>query len=221
MGAKFHPDGRPRRFPGSSIVCPLPAAAPQVAVLGRVMDRFRAGTFARCFTELPRSSHHVTIFDLVCDEVRRPERWSRRLSLDLPLEDVDRAFEEWLAPLGPWPRVLRMRFDGVGPSDVTFHLRVRPADAATRDALADFREAVSTATGVRHPTHDRYRFHLSLAYQRVWMDGDEQRAFGAFARGLETELERGFGELTLGPPQLALFDDMFAFPTRRSGIGGA
>lgn len=221
MGAKFDGDGRPRRFRGNSIICPLPPDAPQIAVLGRVMERFRAGIFARCFTELPRSSHHMTVFDLVCEQIRRPERWSSRMPLDLPLEEVDATFEGWLGPLKPWPSVLRMRFDDAGPSDVTFHLRLSPADAATRDSLAAFREAVSAATGVRHPVHDRYRFHLSLAYQRVWMSPGERRVFEALMDELETELGRGFGELVLGPPQLVLFDDMFAFPTQRSGTGGA
>jgi hypothetical protein len=114
-----------------------------------------------------------------------------------------------------------MRFADVGPSDVTLHLSLDPADAATADTLTAFREAVSEATGVRHPVHDRYRFHISLAYQRVWMDADERSLFEGFVRGVEDELRSGFGELVLGPPQLTLFDDMFAFPRYRPGTGGA
>ena len=220
VGRKFHPDGRPRRFPGNSLICPLPGDAPQVAALERVMARFRAGSFARRFAELPASSHHMTVFDLVCDPIRRPERWSSRLPLDQDLAEVDAAFRRWLTAVEPWPTVLRMQFDDVGPSDVTLHLRVSPADDATGDALAAFREAASAATGVRHPVHDRYRFHLSLAYQLAWMDRKERRAFDAFAGGVEAELGREFGVLVFGAPQLVLFDDMFAFPTRRSGTGG-
>jgi len=184
------------------------------------MERFRAGPFAPCFAELPASSHHMTVFDLVCDEVRRPERWSSRLPLDADLERADTSFGRWLAGVEPWPDALRMRFDDVGPSDVTFHLRISPGDDATAAALAAFRGAVSAATGVRHPVHDRYRFHISLAYQLRWMDGGERRAFDAFVRGVEDELAGGFGELLLGPPQLVLFDDMFDFPTTRPGTGG-
>ena len=221
VGAKFHPDGRVRRFPGSSLICPLADDAPQRPVLDRLMDGFRRRGFARRFVELPRSRHHMTVFDLVCDQVRQPERWSRRLPLDAPLARVDGALAGWLAAVDPWPAELRMRFADVGPSDVTLHLRLDPATDATRAALATFREAVSAATGIRHPVHDRYRFHISLAYQRIWMDADERRAFEGFVDGAAASLGEAFGELVLGPPRLTLFDDMFAFPEQRPGDGGA
>jgi len=45
----------------------------------------------------------------------------------------------------------------------------------------------------------------------------DRAAFRRFEDGVMERLERTLGVLQLGEPQLVYFDDMFAFPTRRSG----
>jgi hypothetical protein len=217
VGRKFHRDGSARSFPGSSLVSALEPASSQVRLLQQVQRACRAERFGDRFTYLPTDSFHVTAFDLICDQVREAPHWSARLPLDTPLAETDRAIQGWLRDVEPWPDRLAMRFDRLGPVQTTLHAQLEPADPATADALASFRDRVAEATGVRHPTHDHYRFHVSLAYLLVDLEPEEQRAWERFRARIDADLQRRFDGLTLPSPRLVFFDTMCAFPERRGG----
>ena len=216
IGTKFHADGTFRTFRGNSVVCPIDLDAPQVELLRGVQRRSREQPFGPLLAQLPPESFHMTAFDLVCEQVREPAKWTSELPLDEPLEQADAWMAEQLRPLRLWAADLTVRFERIGPIHTTLHAVVVPADAATRDALSAFREAAAEATGVRHPNHDHYAFHVSLAYLLYEMTDDEQRAFDRFATGEAERLRGSFGELRLGFPELVFFDTMAEFPTVRT-----
>jgi len=216
IGTKFHAGGTFRTFRGNSIVCPMDPAAPQVELLRDVQRRSHEQPFGPLLADLPPASFHMTAFDLVCEQVREPARWSPHLPLDAPLGQVDAWLAERLRSLSPWPDEPTVRFARFGPIRTTLHAVVVPADQATRDGLSAFREAVAQITGVRHPNHDHYTFHVSLAYLLFEMTSDEKCAFERFAADEEERLRASFGELRLGSPELVFFDTMAEFPTVRT-----
>lgn len=210
VGRKFHADGTVRRFPGNTIICPVGPDAPQYDEICAVQTRALARRFGPKLAPLPPSSFHVTVFDGLCDEERVPEHWSSRIPLDAPLEETDRLLSEWLAPLRG-PERLNMELAGLGSFEVGLNLELRPADEVSAAGLADFREAVARATGIRHPGFERYAFHLSLAYLLYELDGEELADYRELAAETEARLAQSFGVLELGRPQLTFFEDMFAF----------
>ncbi len=217
VGSKYHADGAVRRFPGSSIVCMLDPASSQVALLAGVQESCRAEPFGDLFAYLPVPSFHMTAFDLICDQVRVIDHWSRDLLLGAPLEETDVALAQRLRDVTDWPDRLVMRYDRLGPVRTTAHVQLEPADRDTAGALARFREEVARTTGVRHPNHDHYRFHVSLAYLLVDLESAEQRAWDSFRDRIDRSLRRSFGTLLLPSPRLVFFDTMHAFPERRGG----
>lgn len=209
VGRKFHPDGAPRRFPGNTIIC---FVAP-VSAIGAAAQAFQgalgAAPFGRKFALLPPPSYHMTVMELLCDEARSPERWSALLPLDAPLTATDAFFLERVLPLAA-PAGLTVRVTSIAHPD-NLWLTLEPAGDQTAAALRDYRETVASATGVRFPDHNRYHFHLSLAYRLIALDADEEIALAALAHSWQPQLQAAGASIALPPPVLTGFDDMFRF----------
>ena len=220
VGTKYHADGTVRRFPGCSIVCRLSPLMPQYARLEWVQTYSRDEFFAKKLAYLPPDSFHMTVFDLVCDQRRVPENWSDSIPLDTPLEEVEATICTALESLEFPTRRFNMKFGGLGPFHTTLHVLLDPADWATRKALASFREEISRVTGMRHPTHDDYRFHVSLAYLLRPLSKQDKSDYLSYTAEIGARLEAVFSTLRLGQPELVLFEDMhdFVVPDRRERV---
>lgn len=209
VGRKFHPDGTPRLFPGNTIICFVAPTSP----IGMAAHAFQAALgqlpIGRKFALLPPASFHMTVMELLCDQVRTPERWSSWLSLDAPLAAIDAFFLERL-PAVPAPDGLTVCVTGVAHPD-NLWLTLQPADDSTGAALRAYRDAVANATGVRFPDHDTYRFHLSLAYRLIALDPDEEQQLAALVRTWQPRLQAAGNRIALPPPLLTGFDDMTRF----------
>ncbi|MCK5800093.1 MAG: DUF1868 domain-containing protein, partial [Deltaproteobacteria bacterium] len=99
VGPKFDAEGQARRFPGNTVISFLRERSPVEAELSWVLDMLAPLGFSAAFIPLPADSFHMTVFDLLCDQVRSKEHWSKRLPLDMPLGEIDAALSEWLDPL--------------------------------------------------------------------------------------------------------------------------
>ncbi len=209
VGRKFHPNGTPRLFPGTTIICFVDPTSP----IGMAAQAFQAALgqvpIGRKFALLPPASFHMTVMELLCDQVRTPERWSSWLPLDAPLATIDAFFLERL-PAVPAPEGLAVRVTGVAHPD-NLWLTLQPADDLTGAALRAYRDAVATASGVRFPDHDTYRFHLSLAYRLIALDADEEHQLAALVRTWQPRLRAAGDWIALPPPLLTGFDDMTRF----------
>jgi hypothetical protein len=212
VNTKFFPDGRVRRFPGNTIVCAVDPASPLHRACERVQERCRREVFREVFAYLPPASLHMTVFDLLCDQVRVEACWSRAIALDAPLECTDELLAKMLEQV-VWPAAPRMRVTDLGQlgGDHTLHLRLEPADETTAESLRTFREEVSRATGIRHPGHETYFFHVSLAYPLRELGEAEGGAYRRFEAEMNERLSRSLGAVELGRPHLARFEDMFGF----------
>ncbi|PJF33835.1 MAG: DUF1868 domain-containing protein, partial [Phototrophicales bacterium] len=162
------------------------------------------------FALLPPSSFHMTVMELLCDEVRQADHWSSHLPLDVTLEETDEYFIQTVAQVSP-PDNFRMTCSHLALGNVGLSLTLQPADDATAHALADYRDRIATVTGVRHPDHETYVFHLSLAYRIICLNDEEELQLQNLAERIQPQLQERFGILNTGKPILTFFDDMFAF----------
>lgn len=148
----------------------------------------------------------MTLFDLVCDQVRTPEHWTAKLDLDTPLPEVDRCFADLLKDY-PFPTRINMALADFSPTG----LQLRPATDAEANLLTQVRNELSILTGVRHPNHDRYIFHITVAYVLQELTQEEKDEFAAFRLKLLEEWSKPLRTFTLGRPLYVLFEDMGEF----------
>ena len=214
VGTKFHADGRVRHFPGNTLITfveedsPLGRCASTATALLR--DRLNSHKFAY----LPATSWHLTICQLVCDQVRDAHRWSSKLPNDTPLVDVDAFMSDAVSLVAPINTPLLMAFRNMTAREV-LSIELAPANARTADVLARYRDDVVHHTGVRHPDHDDYVFHISLAYRIASLSPTEVHALNRVLQ-LAAQTLATAGPFEVEPPQLTFFDDMFEFrPDRR------
>ncbi|MBC8163278.1 MAG: DUF1868 domain-containing protein [Roseiflexaceae bacterium] len=209
VGRKFHADGSPRLFPGNTIICFVSPDSPIGQAAGAFQNDLYRQPFGPAFALLPPSSFHMTVMELLCDQVRVAERWSSHLTLDTPLAAADARFVDQVPPLS-MPAPLTMRVDRLLYQD-NMTLTLQATDAATADALRDYRATVASATGVRFPNHDTYGFHISLAYQLIELTSNETTALDTFCRAWEPRLRDAGSAISLASPVLACFDTMLRF----------
>lgn len=210
VGKKFYPDGRVRTYPGNTVICFVDPQSNTYQQLTWVQEQLARESFVGQFALLPISSFHMTVFQLICDQMRVPEQWSSKLALDAPLAETDTFFIEAFKRV-PLPDRFEMRAVGLiaGRSSMGIHLE--PANDETHKAIWDYRRALSEATGVRFLDFDRYRFHITLAYRIFQPTDADVKQIMAFAERMDEHLKAHFGVFDTGKPHLTFFDDMFRF----------
>lgn len=209
IGQKFEPNGRVMYFPGNTIICPLPPESALYHTLLAVYNELADKDFAPLYTLLPPASWHMTMFEGVCDQVRKPGFWPEDMSLDAPLASCNALFKQKLAcfDLGIEPPFY-MAIEGWETLKDGISVRIVPASAAEESRLRQLRDRLSKLLGICHPIHDAYVFHVSVAYLLRHLNQQESRDIWAFLQKYRSELPDVF---ELGAPEFCLFDDMFAF----------
>lgn len=213
IGNKFNEDGSVRFFPGNTIISKLDHSAPVWQEFTKIRDMFAALPAGHCATMLPDDSIHMTVFEGVCHQWRRPELWTTLLPLDCTLTETDELFERAFAtvrPLGP----VRMRMDSV---HVSFgaSIRLQPVTQADADELRRFRDDCSAALGIRHPIHDTYKYHLSIFYFTTTPTPEEEAQLLAAGERATAYIRSKDITFPILPPQLTFFDNMFDFKPHR------
>jgi hypothetical protein len=209
VGKKFNADGSFRRYPGLTVICKIDPSSLESHVLRECQSRFESLPFANKFSFLPQSSFHMTAIELVNDQARTPELWSRHLPLDSSMTDVDefitRAWKNLEKISGP-----RMTVHGF-KTESTLGIHVEPSDEEQSENLKKFRDRAADATGVRKPGHDTYRFHITYAYKLEHLSDDENRRLLEESAVASEFLKGEIPVLTPGSPELCFYNDMSAF----------
>jgi hypothetical protein len=159
------------------------------------------------FAFLPPSSFHMTVMELLCDQVRVASNWSNRLPLTASLAETDHFFLETVPPV-PVPATLRLRFSHMRKPGL---IALEPWDEETATSLTDYRDAIAQVTGVRFANHDSYGYHISLVYNLIELDAQDQLEVDATFQRINEHLEKSFGTFEPGAPELVFFDSMFEF----------
>jgi len=207
--SKFTVDGAVRPFPGNTIICHLSQGSELHTLLARLaldLDRSNKGAL---YTLLPPSSWHMTVFEGVCDQVRTRGFWPADLPTDASLAECNAAFSQKLSAfdMNITPP-FRMRISGYTPRVDGIGLHLETSDPAEEARIRKLRDRLSKELQIRHPSHETYGFHLSIAYFIRFPTDDERSALDTM---LFNHLQDMPTEFELAAPEFCFFDDMFEF----------
>lgn len=212
VGVKFEKNGQVKEFKGNTFLCHISTNETKLlAEIKWAQDQLKAMDCAYKFAFLPITSMHMTVFEGVCDTIRQQPLWTNKLSLDTPLSTVSDMFIDALASL---PRL--------GDFEMGFHsiyncpiggsaIRIKPATAASNDSLWQCRTLLSQTTGIKHPNHDDYHFHISLSYRIIELDDKDKEEILVITDKVAERLTTTFGRFTHGPVEFCHFNDMFKY----------
>ncbi|KAI8211825.1 hypothetical protein K4K54_004522 [Colletotrichum sp. SAR 10_86] len=209
--SKFAPDGAVQAFPGNTIICHLSPSDPLYTSMQALSDKLAASKFAALITLLPPTSFHMTVFEGVCDQVRKSGYWPSDLSLDAPLEECNSKFEKALGAfdLGDeYAPPYKMTVRGFDPLEIGIGVRLDGRTPAETERLRSLRNKLADKLNIRHPIHDGYGFHLSVAYLLRHLTDEQNRELQVLLLNHFEDMPK---EFELSAPEFCTFENMFAF----------
>lgn len=211
VGVKFHEDGSVRTFPGNTFICHVDKSSPLIEELTWAQEQLKEMKCGQKFSYLPISSMHMTVFESLCDQIRKVEKWSSKHTLDSHIQDTTDGINHALEDL-PAHGGFEMIFDSVFNCPIGGSaIRIKPANEPSKLALQECREALSQVTGIRHTDFDNYHFHITLSYRVVELDDEDKQELETVTKKISKRISETFNTLTHGPVEFCSFDNMFNF----------
>lgn len=219
VGRKFFADGRVRPFAGNTIICHLPQQGPGYETFDALLDVYREmpiHEFGRKIALLPPSSYHMTIFGGANDQGRSPGAWPADIPTDTPIDVCSALLAKRLADFDlDCALPIRMRVNDAEPMHPEpLLIDLVPVDAAENLKLRRLRDRLSQTLKIRTRDHDRYGFHITLAYQIAWFDEAENADFQRARDRWRSELRKTAPVIEFQAPEFCTFKDMFAFKSQ-------
>lgn len=207
---KFDVDGNVQPFAGNTIICHLSPSTEIYASMSTLYDKLKEHRLSHLYTLLPPSSWHMTVFEGALDKRRKaPAYWPPDLDTNASLADCTAMLEKKLEsfdsqykpPFRLSPVIFKPLVNGIS-------LHLKPRTTEENVAIRHLRDRLVDVTGMKQKNHEKYKFHLSVAYLlRVLSEEQEKEIRGLLERHFEDMPK----ELELGLPEFCTFDDMFGF----------
>ncbi|KAK7048177.1 DUF1868-domain-containing protein [Favolaschia claudopus] len=158
---------------------------------------------------LPPSTWHVTFFEGVYDKIREPGRWPDDLSIDATMQECNSLYTNKLSSFDlqtdPPYHFTFTNFATLNRSGISLHLEPSAEDNVK---LRSLRDRLSTLLHIRAKDHDKYEFHLTLAYMLRYLTAEQQQELENL---LASSLQAIPKELKLHAPEFCTFEDITTF----------
>ena len=205
-GVRFEESGRFLQERGNTIVNHVVEGSQTLKALLEIRERMMGLSHADHFAFTAPGSLHMTLAQGILETRRKKHYWPEGLDLNAPVDDITAVYLERFAGF-PDHGAFAVRVEAMSP----LGLIVRGATAEDEATMRRWRDAVCEPFGYRHPDHDDYEFHITIAYLARWLPAE---ALGAYETALDEMLDhlnRTNPVLELGEPALCSFEDMNHF----------
>ncbi|QND53909.1 DUF1868 domain-containing protein [Phyllobacterium sp. 628] len=206
LGRRYDTSGNFLIEPGNTVVSHLVKGSESEKAVIAVRERMLAMPDASRLAFTPVSSLHMTLFQGIIEYRRRASFWPDDVPLDTSIDDMTRLYVDRLQD-----------FEGCGPFNVKV-VDVTPAGLTVAGAseyderiLRAWRDALAVPFGYRHPDHDTYVFHITLAYVIERFPDDRLAAWQELLDDCLAFIQREAPVIALNPPAFCSFADMKHF----------
>ncbi|MGO4831797.1 DUF1868 domain-containing protein, partial [Rhizobiaceae sp. 2RAB30] len=206
LGIRFDATGRFLPTPGNTIVSHIAQGSRTEAALARIRRDLMDLPFGDRFAYTPTSSYHMTVFQGVIEGRRKADYWPEDIPLDMAIEETTPLLLDRLSTL-PQAEPFRMKIVSVTPLGLVL------AGASERDetVVRALRDALVEPFGYRHPDHDSYTFHITMAYPMAWLPAGAEANYLPALAALKESLVEELDVIELGAPAFCEFTDMTEF----------
>ncbi|MBU2486763.1 MAG: DUF1868 domain-containing protein [Alphaproteobacteria bacterium] len=206
LGTRFDETGQFLVEPGNTVVSHVvPGSATEAAII-KVRDGLRALDPGNHFAWTPVSSYHMTLFQGVIEYRRQSGYWPTDLPLDA---SISQSTDYFLARLQDIPQIapFKVKLEEITPHGLT----VSPATDVDAAIIAGFRDTLADRFGYRHPDHDTYVLHITVAYIVRWLPQASHETYLPALQALAETFRKDVPVIELGPADFCTFDDMNHF----------
>ena len=206
LGTRFNEHGEFLAEAGNTVVCHLADGSRTQQAIFDVRRRLLAMPEASHLAFTPVSSLHMTVFQGIIEFRRAWPYWPKEMPEDTSIDAMTDYYLERLRTFSALP-AFAMQVTGVRPLGLTLK-GVTPEDDRI---VAMWRDAFAEAFGYRHPDHDSYEFHITLAYIVRWLDPSCLPRWQTVLDECLEDLRSAAPVIEMRPPAFCEFRDMKQF----------
>jgi len=204
---KFDDKGNPLPFPGCTIICKIPLntyLSNQIISFQKKMENFNP---KKTYFYLPPSSFHMTLFDCCNLNTKNTNYWPSNIDPNMDYKDVavelNKRIKNYIFP-EKLNLKLNMFFGG-------YSIVLKPYSEEDEKILRNSRDELSSLLKIKFENHQRYTFHITLAYILRELKEDEIKKLLEFNKDLFQEFDKKFPKIILNKPEMSTFDNMLEF----------
>ena len=206
---KFDDQGNTLPFPGCTIICNIPLntyLSNQIISFQKNIEKFNP---EKTYFYLPPSSFHMTLFDCCNFNTKNTNYWPLDLDPDMDYKDIaielNKRIQNYIFP-EEFNLKLKMFFGG-------YSIILEPYSEKDEKILRNCRDELSNLLKIKFENHQRYTFHITLAYILRELNQIEIKNLIEFNKKLSLDFSKKFPKITFTKPEMCTFEDMLEFKT--------
>ena len=204
---KFDDKGNPLPYPGCTIICNIPLntyLSDQIISFQKNIEKFNP---EKTYFYLPSSSFHMTLFDCCNLNTKNTKYWPTDIDPDMDYKDIaielNKRIQNYIFP-EELNLKLKMFFGG-------YSIVLEPFSEKDEKILRNCRDELSSLLKIKFENHQRYTFHITLAYILRELNKNEIKSLIEFNKQLSFDFSKKFPKITLTKPEMCTFKDMLEF----------
>ena len=204
---KFDNKGNPLPYPGCTIICNIPLntyLSDQIISYQKKIEKFNP---ENTYFYLPSSSFHMTLFDCCNLNTKNTKYWPTDIDPDMDYKDIsielNKRIQNYIFP-EELNLKLKMFFGG-------YSIVLEPFSEKDEKILRNCRDELSSLLKIKFENHQRYTFHITLAYILRELNKNEIKSLIEFNKQLSLDFSKKFPKITLTKPEICTFEDMLEF----------
>ena len=204
---KFDDKGNPLPYPGCTIICNIPLnthLSDQIISFQKNIKKFNP---EKTYFYLPSSSFHMTLFDCCNSNTKNTKYWPTDIDPDMDYKDIaielNKRIQNYIFP-EELNLKLKMFFGG-------YSIVLEPFSEKDEKILRNCRDELSSLLKIKFENHQRYTFHITLAYILRELNKKEIKRLIEFNKQLSLDFIKKFPKITLTKPEMCTFEDMLEF----------
>ena len=204
---KFDDKGNPLPYPGCTIICNIPLntnLSDQIISFQKKMENFNP---KKTYFYLPPSSFHMTLFDCCNLNTKNTKYWPSDIDSDMDYKDIaielNKRIQNYIFP-EEFNLKLKMFFGSCS-------IVLEPFSEKDEKILRNCRDELSSHLKIKFENHQRYTFHITLAYILRELNKNEIKSLIEFNKQLSFDFSKKFPKITLTKPEMCIFEDMLEF----------
>ena len=209
---KFDNKGNPISFPGCTIICNIPIntdLSNQIISFQKKIENFNP---KKTYFYLPPSSFHMTLFDCCNLNTKNTNYWPSDIDPDMDYKDIavelNKKIENYNFPK-QFNLKLKTFFGG-------YSIILVPFSEKDEKILRNCRDELSSLLKIKFENHQRYTFHITLAYILRQLNETEIKNLIEFNKQLSSDFNKKFPKITFKKPEMYTFKDMLEFKSINS-----
>ena len=206
---KFDNKGNALPFPGCTIISNIPLntdLSDQIISLQKKIKNFNP---EKTYFYLPPSSFHMTLFDCCNFNTKNTNYWPSDIDPDMDYKDIavelNKRIQNYIFPK-EFNLKLKMFFGG-------YSIILEPYSEKDEKILRNCRDELSSLLKIKFENHQRYNFHITLAYILRELNQIEINNLIEFNKKLSLDFSKKFPKITFTKPEMCTFEDMLEFKT--------